>query len=226
MEIEILSLFPEYFKGPFSVSMLGRAQESGRIAIRHVDIRQFADDKHATVDDRPYGGGPGMVLKPEPVVKAIRSVKREGSHVVYLSPQGKTLNAKKCRELAEVDHLVILCGHYEGVDERALELEVDEEISIGDYVLTSGAPAAAVLVDSVVRFVPGVIGHEDAARQDSFEEGIFDTPHYTRPQEFEGKSVPEVLVGGDHQKIEAWRRKTAIEKTKRVRPELVEGVKT
>ncbi|MDN3507806.1 MAG: tRNA (guanosine(37)-N1)-methyltransferase TrmD [Simkaniaceae bacterium] len=221
MEIEILSLFPDYFQGPFDVSMIKRAKENGHISIRHTDIRQFADDKHATVDDRPYGGGPGMVLKPGPVTDAIRSVKRAGSHIVYLSPQGKPLSAKRCRELAECDHLVVLCGHYEGVDERAIELEVDEEISIGDYVLTSGAPAAVVLVDSVVRFIPGVIGHEDAAKQDSFEEGIFDTPHYTRPTEFEGKIVPDVLLSGDHKKIEAWRREAALKKTKRVRPELV-----
>jgi len=221
MEIDILSLFPEYFEGPFSVSMIARAKKSGRVTINTHNIRDFADDRHKTVDDRAYGGGPGMVLKPEPVVKAIRALRREKSLVVYLSPQGKKLSAKKCREMAEIEHLILLCGHYEGVDERAIELEVDEEVSIGDYVLTSGAPAAIVLVDSVVRFIPGVIGHEEAARNDSFENGGFDCCHYTRPEEFEGKRVPEILLGGHHAEIEKWRQRAAREKTKRVRPDLV-----
>jgi len=221
VEIEILSLFPEYFSGPFDASMLKRARDKGIISISLIDIRDFATDKHHTVDDRPYGGGPGMVLKPGPTVSAIRSVKREESHVIYLSPQGAKLDAKKCRELANYKHLVLLCGHYEGVDQRAIDMEVDEEISIGDYVLTSGAPAAVVLVDSLSRFVPGVIGNEEAADQDSFENGLFDTPHYTRPPEFEGHPVPSVLLGGNHAEIEEWRRKMAYEKTKRVRPELI-----
>jgi tRNA (guanine37-N1)-methyltransferase len=221
VEIDILSLFPEYFNGPFDVSMIGRARKSGTIRIDHVDVRRFATDKHAKVDDRPYGGGPGMVLKPDPVVAAIRSVRKEGTKVVYLSPQGKKLTAAKCRKLAKTGHLVLLCGHYEGVDERALELEVDEEISIGDYVLTSGAPAAIVLVDSVVRFIPGVIGCEESFQQDSFENGQFDTAHYTRPPEFEGLKVPDVLLGGNHAEIEKWRHEIAREKTERVRPDLV-----
>jgi len=161
-----------------------------------------------------------MVLMAEPVTKAVRSVKKENSHVVYLTPQGTPLTAKRCGELAKKPHLIVVCGHYEGIDERAIESEVDEEISIGDYVLTSGAPAAIVLVDSVSRFIPGVIGNEEAAQQDSFENGIFDCPVYTRPPVFEEKEVPEVLKNGNHAEIRAWRKAQAEKKTRRVRPDL------
>lgn len=219
--IDILSLFPEYFQGPFDVSMVNRAKQKGLIDLRLIDIRAFADNRHQKVDDRPFGGGPGMVLAPEPVAKAIRSVKGEESHVVYLSPQGTPLHAAKCAELAKRPHLILLCGHYEGIDERVLIKEVDEEISIGDYVLTNGCAAAIVLVDAMIRFIPGVIGHPDAVEQDSFQQGRFDAPHYTRPEIFEGMQVPEVLRMGHHADIEKWRRKQAIEKTIRVRPELV-----
>lgn len=222
MKFDILSLFPEYFSGPFDVSMVKRAKEMGALEIGLIDIRDFSESRHKKVDDRPFGGGPGMVLAPEPVAKAIRSVKSEKSHVVYLSPQGAVLNAKKCEELASKEHLIVLCGHYEGVDERVLEKEVDEEISIGDYVLTSGCAAAVVLVDAVIRFIPGVIGHPDAVMEDSFQNGLFDAPHYTRPEEFEGMGVPEVLREGNHAKIRQWRLEKALEKTRRVRPELVE----
>ena len=204
------------------MSILKRAKESGLVNFSLVDIRDFSEDKHNTVDDRPYGGGPGMVLKPEPLIRAIRSAKSEKSHVVYLSPQGKTLNAKKCKELSLKEDIVFVCGHYEGIDQRVIDLEIDEEISIGDYVLTSGAPAAAVVIDSVVRFIPGAIGHEDSNKEDSFEEGIFDTAHYTRPEEFEGLKVPEVLLQGNHGKIRSWRRENALKKTSEVRPDLVE----
>ncbi len=221
MKFSILSLFPEYFEGPFNVSMIKRAKEKKLIDIELVDIRKFASDKHKTVDDRPYGGGPGMVLKAPPVTAAIRNVKTSKSHVIYLSPQGKQLNAKKCRELSLESHLVVLCGHYEGVDERVVDLEVDEEISIGDYVLTSGAPAAIVLVDAVSRFIPEVIGHPEANKKDSYEEGVFDHPQYTRPYVFEDLKVPEVLIQGHHDKIENWRRKEAESKTSEVRPDLL-----
>jgi len=220
MRVDILSLFPDYFRGPFDVSILKRAQEKGLLDVQLVNIRDFAKGKHAKVDDRPYGGGPGMVLMPEPVCEAIRSVKKEKSHVVYLSPQGEKLTAAKCQQLSQKEHLVLLCGHYEGVDERALK-EIDEEISIGDYVLTNGCLAAIVLVDGVARFIPGVLGHEEAAGQDSFQEGIFDAPHYTRPEVFEGMAVPEVLKTGDHAKIAKWRRQQALAKTKRIRPDLI-----
>lgn len=226
MEIEILSLFPEYFQGPFNVSMLKRAIDAGIIAINHVNIRDFAENKHGRVDDRPFGGGPGMVLCPGPVVKAIRSVRKAGSHIVYLSPQGPKLTAAKCEKLAKYEHLVVLCGHYEGVDERALEKEVDEEISIGDYVLTNGCVAAIVLIDAMVRFIPGVIGHPEAVQEDSFQEGIFDSPHYTRPEVFEGIEVPKVLLGGNHAEIKKWRKAEAEKKTRRVRPDLYLGEKS
>jgi tRNA (guanine37-N1)-methyltransferase len=221
MRFDILSLFPDYFKGPFDVSMIKRAKEKGLLEINLVNIRDFAEGRYQQVDDRPYGGGPGMVLMAEPVARAIRSCKSERSHVIYLTPQGKPLTAKRCAELSEKPHLVILCGHYEGVDERVIENAVDEEISIGDYVLTSGAPAAIVLVDSVSRFIPGVIGNEEAPRQDSFENGMFDAPVYTRPPIFEEKDVPAVLRQGNHAEIEAWRKNQAKVKTKKVRPELL-----
>ncbi|NGX61409.1 MAG: tRNA (guanine-N(1)-)-methyltransferase [Chlamydiae bacterium] len=220
MDIEILSLFPDYFKGPFEESILKRAQEKQLLSFRHVNLRNFAFDRAKRVDDRPYGGGPGMVLKPEPVARAIGSVRRSDSHVVYLSPQGRVLTAGKCQELAQKSHLILLCGHYEGVDERVLEEEVDEEISIGDYVLTNGGLAALVLIDSVARFIPGVLGHEEAALQDSFQEGLLDCPHYTRPERFGQRGVPEVLREGNHAKVAAWRKAKAVEKTKRVRPDL------
>jgi tRNA (guanine37-N1)-methyltransferase len=225
MRIDILSLFPGYFKGPFDESMIKQARNKGILDIRLIDIRDFADNRHRRVDDRPYGGGPGMVLMPQPVTGAIRSVKSDQSKVIYLSPQGKPLTAAKCKELANEEHLILLCGHYEGIDERVLESEIDEEISIGDYVLTNGCLPAIVLVDAVVRFVPDFIGHDQAAAEDSFQEGIFDWPHYTRPEVFEDKSVPSVLLSGDHKKIAEWRRKVAKEKTRRVRPDLFEDKK-
>ena len=224
MKFDILSLFPDYFKSPFDESIIGQARKKGLINIELIDIRSFADNKNHRVDDRPYGGGPGMVLMPQSVTKAIRSVKEPGSHVVYLSPQGRTLTAAKCRELANYPHLILLCGHYEGIDERALESDVDEEISIGDYVLTNGCLPAIVLVDAVIRFVPGVLGHESAADEDSFEKGILDCPHYTRPEVFEGRSVPEVLLSGNHKKIAEWRRMKAEEKTRRTRPDLLSKI--
>ena len=223
MKYDILSLFPDYFTTPFDTSMLKRAQQKELIEIELVNIRDFATDKHQTVDDRPYGGGPGMVLKPGPLTKAIRSKRKKESHVIMLSPQGKVLNAAKCRELAKLPHLILVCGHYEAVDERVIESDIDEEISIGDFVLTSGAPAAIVLVDAVSRFIPHVIGHEQAASQDSFEgDKSFDAPHYTRPEEFEGRRVPEVLTNGNHAEIEKWRKAKGLLKTKRVRPDLIQ----
>jgi len=223
MRFDILSLFPEYFSGPLDESMIKRAKEKGILEIRLVDIRDFTEDRHNRVDDRPYGGGPGMVLMAEPVVKAIRSVKSPQAKVVYLTPQGKKLTAEKCRKLAKEEHLVLLCGHYEGIDERAITAEIDEEISIGDYVLTNGCIAAITLLDAVSRFIPGVIGHDAAADEDSFENGLLDCPHYTRPEVFEGMEVPKVLLSGDHKKIAEWRKNAAYEKTKKIRPDLLEG---
>lgn len=224
MLVDILSLFPGYFTGPFDESIIKRAREKGLIEIRLVDIRNFADNRHRRVDDRPYGGGPGMVMMPQPVTSAIRQVKSSDSYVIYLSPQGKVLTAEKSRWLAKKSHLILLCGHYEGIDQRVLDREVDEEISIGDYVLTNGALAAIVLLDSVVRFVPGVLGHALAAEEDSFEKGILDCPHYTRPEIFEEQEVPPVLLSGDHQKIADWRLEQALKKTYEVRPDLYGNV--
>lgn len=222
MLIDILTLFPGYFKGPFDESIIKLARERGLLEINLIDIRNFAENKHRRVDDRPFGGGPGMVMMPQPVSAAIRSVKKAGAHLVYLSPQGTLLNAAKARQLAAYEHLILLCGHYEGVDERVIETFVDEEISIGDYVLTNGGLAAIVLLDAVVRFVPAVLGHSDAANEDSFEKGLLDCPHYTRPEIFEGMAVPEILRSGDHSKIAAWRYAQAFEKTKRIRPDLLQ----
>jgi len=221
--IDVLSLFPGYFTGPFDQSMIKRARESGLVGIRQVDIRDFAEGKHKQVDDRTYGGGPGMVMMASPVVKAIRSVKTPDSHVVYMSPQGKRLTAQKCRELSKHKHLVILCGHYEGVDQRALDLEVDEEISVGDFVLTNGCAAALLVIDSLLRFVPGFVGNEQAVIEDSFSEPILDCPHYTRPEVFEGIEVPKVLLSGNHQQIKEWRGEQALLKTRAVRPDLLKN---
>ncbi|NGX59234.1 MAG: tRNA (guanine-N(1)-)-methyltransferase [Chlamydiae bacterium] len=221
MQVDILSLFPESFQGPFEVSILKKAREKGLISINLIDIRKFAEDKHNRVDDRPFGGGPGMVMAPGPCIRAIRSVKRNDSHVIYLSPQGQQLKAQKCESLAKKNHLILLCGHYEGVDQRVIDNEVDEMISIGDYVLTNGCLPAIVLVDATVRFIPGVLGHADAASSDSFQDGWLEGPQYTRPEEFEGMSVPEVLISGNHRKIIKWRKSQSEKITRQVRPELI-----
>jgi tRNA (guanine37-N1)-methyltransferase len=229
MDIEILSLFPEYFSGPFDESMIKRARNNGILNIRQVNIRDFAEQvggnpEQKRVDDRPYGGGPGMVLMAGPVKAAVESVRRVDSHVVYLSPQGALLTPEKCKSLSAKPHLILLCGHYEGIDQRAIDAVVDEEISIGDYVLTNGCIAAIVLVDAVARFLPGVIGHEKSAAQDSFEEGILDCPHYTHPPVVDGVKVPEVLLSGNHELIAKWRKAQALKKTQEVRNDLYLGV--
>ena len=222
MRIHILSLFPEYFKGPFDVSIIKRAKEKGILEIELVDIRDFATGKHKKVDDRPYGGGPGMVLMPEPLCKAIRSLRTPESRVIHLSPQGALLSSKVSQRLSTYSHLILVCGHYEGIDERILEKEVDEEISIGDYVLTNGCLSSIVLVDALSRFIPGVIGNEEAPLQDSFQDGLFEGPQYTKPHDFEGSLVPSVLSSGHHEEIRRWKKIQALQKTKRVRPELVQ----
>lgn len=225
MQIDILTLFPDFFDGPFRVSLMARAIAAGLVSIDLVQIRDFATDKHHKVDDRPFGGGPGMVMKPEPLTEALRSRKREGSHAIYLSPQGTPLTAKRAEKLSKMPHLVLLCGHYEGVDERVIEGEIDEEISIGDYVLISGCAPAVVLVETICRFIPGFLGDEESAYQESFQnEGLFDCPHYTRPELYEGRSVPSVLLSGDHAEIARWRKQQAYDKTKSVRPELVKNL--
>lgn len=208
MQIDILSLFPEYFEGPFNVSILKRAQEKGLIHIDLINIRDFGEGRWKKVDDRPYGGGPGMVLMPGPVTKAVRSVKKENTHVIYLSPQGKLLDVKNCQRLATYPHLVCVCGHYEGIDQRVIEAQVDEEISIGNYILTNGCLASIVLVDAVVRFIPGVLGNEDSLLDESFQEdGVCEGPCYTRPEIFEGKCVPKILLSGNHAEARKWKKK-------------------
>ena len=224
MHIDILSLFPGYFRGPFDESILKRAQDKGLLSINLVDIREFADNKYKQVDDRPYGGGPGMVMQPHPCAEAIKSCREQNAYVVFLSPQGHKLNAKKCEELAQKERLILLCGHYEGVDQRVIDAEVDEEISIGDYVLTNGCLPAMVLVDAVCRFIPGVLGHSESAQSDSFQDGLVEGPQYTRPEEWKGQKVPEVLLGGNHQEIKKWRKEQSKIKTRLVRPELTLGV--
>ena len=221
MEIDIISLFPEYFEEPLRISILGRAQKQGKLVVRTVQLRDFSEDKHGRVDDRPYGGGPGMVLQPGPLVRAIRSVKKPGSKVIYLSPQGTPLHAGLCAEMSSEEHLILICGHYEGIDERVLELEIDMEVSIGDFVLTSGCPAALVLIDAVSRFIPGVLGDDQSAVCDSFSvaEG-FDHPQYTRPPLFEGLEVPALLQNGHHAEITKWRRARARTKFEKIRPDL------
>jgi tRNA (guanine37-N1)-methyltransferase len=225
MQIDILSLFPEYFRGPFDVSILKRAKEKGLIDIRLTNIREFAEGKHKKVDDRPFGGGPGMVLKPDPLIKAIRHVKNEQSHVICLSPQGKVLTASMAQKLSEFHHLILVCGHYEGIDQRVIDAEVDEEISIGDYVLTNGCIGAIVLVDCIARFIPGVLGDEQSAQCDSFQNGGFDGPHYTTPIDFEGMSVPEVLRSGHHEHIRKWKEEQVRNKMKTIRPDLLESMR-
>lgn len=220
MKIDILSLFPEFFKGPFDVSILKRAIEKKLLEITQVNIRDFSKDPHKKVDERPFSGGPGMVLTAQPLSDAIRSVKNEKSHVIYLSPQGVPLTSNVCKRLAKKEHLVLVCGYYEGIDQRVIENEIDEEISIGDYILTSGSIASVVLVDAVSRFIPNVIGNKDATLTETFEENMFEGPQYTRPEVFEGTKVPEVLRSGDHKEIEKFKKEKALQKMKEVRPDL------
>lgn len=219
MLIDILSLFPQYFESPFNYSIIKRAIDEDIVKIRLGDIRDFSLDKHKRVDDRPYGGGPGMVLSAQPTVDAIRHVKTQNSRVIFLTPQGKKMTPTIAKRLAQEEHLVFLCGHYEGVDERVMK-EVDEEVSIGDYVLTNGCIAAIVVIDAMIRFIPHVLGHPDSAKNDSFEDKIFASPQYTRPEVFEGEPVPEVLLNGNHQEIRKWRLQKGLEKTKQVRPDI------
>jgi len=216
------------FKNPFDESMIKRAKEKGILKIKLHDLRQFTHDKHRTVDDAPYGGGAGMVMKPRPLFEAVEKIKEEidsSSRVILLSPQGRPLNQEKVKELAKERGLIFICGHYEGVDERVREHLVDEEISLGDYVLTGGELAAMVVVDAVARMLPGVLGSEDSAREDSFYEGLLDYPQYTRPSDFRGWKVPSVLLSGNHQKVKEWRRKKMLEATLRKRPDLLETLK-
>lgn len=224
MRIEVVTLFPEFIADAVRVGVLGRAIERGQVAVNATSPREFATDAHRTVDDRPYGGGPGMVLKVEPARSAIRAAKARlpaASRSVYLAADGVPLTQAKASELAQLPGLMLLAGRYEGVDERLVELEIDESVSIGDYVLSGGELPALVLIDAVVRLLPGVLGDDASAAQDSFVEGLLDWPHYTRPEQFEGRAVPEVLASGNHAAIERWRTKQALGRTWLRRPDLI-----
>ena len=220
MKFDILTLFPEMFEA-LNESIIGKAKEKSLIEINLINIRDFSKDKHKKVDDTPYGGGAGMVMMPDVVYDAYSSIKdRENAKVIYLSPQGKTLNQEKVKELSKENHLILLCGHYEGIDQRVLDEIVDEEISIGDYVLTGGELPAMVLVDSVSRYVEGVLKAE-SIEEESFSNNLLEYPQYTRPEEFRGKRVPEVLISGHHENIKKWREEKALEVTKKKRPDLL-----
>ena len=219
MKFDVLTLFPEMFE-PLNSSIIGRAKEKNLIEINLINIRDFSKDKHKKVDDTPYGGGAGMVMMPDVVYDAYKSVEDKNAKVIYMSPQGKKLTQKKVEELANEEHLIILCGHYEGIDQRVIDKIVDEEISIGDYVLTGGEIPAMVLIDSVSRYNSGVIA-EESREEESFANGILEYPQYTRPEVFEGVKVPEVLLSGHHANIEKWRKEKALEITKLKRPDLL-----
>ncbi len=222
MEFDVLTLFPRILEGPLEESILKRARERELVKIRIHDVRDFTHDKHRVVDDKPYGGGPGMLMKPEPIFEAVESVRRDESRVLLMTPQGRRFDQATARRLAAARHLVIICGHYEGIDERVREALVDEEISIGDYVLTNGALAAAVLVDAVTRLLPGVLGDDQSAAADSFENGLLEYPQYTRPAQFRGMQVPPVLVSGNHAAIASWQKEQARQRTRQRRPDLTD----
>ncbi|MHC1698285.1 MAG: tRNA (guanosine(37)-N1)-methyltransferase TrmD [Geobacteraceae bacterium] len=224
MKFDLLTLFPGMFSGPFSESIIKNAVEKGLVEISLHNIRDFAFDKHRVTDDYPYGGGAGMVMKVEPLTACLESVKaaRPLSKVILTTPGGRPLNQSLVEELASEDGLIIICGRYEGVDERIREIFVDMEISIGDFVLTGGEPAAVVLVDAVSRFIPGVLGSSESAQDDSFGNGLLEYPQYTRPPEFRGLTVPSVLLSGNHQEIRRWRRRQSLRRTFFARPELLE----
>ncbi len=224
MIIEVLTLFPEIFSSPLKHSILGKALERGLLNVRLRNIRDYAFDKHRQVDDRPFGGGSGMLMKPEPLAAAIEAVRSEvpGIRVVLLTPQGKLFDQDKARELASLESIALISGRYEGVDERIREHWVDEELSIGDYVLSGGEFAALVVIDVIARLVPGVLGDEESCVEESFSEGLLEYPQYTRPRNFRGYEVPEVLVSGNHEAIRRWRRRESLKRTLEKRPELID----
>ena len=233
MKIDILTIFPDFFRGPLDYGIVRRVREAGLATIEVHDLRAFAHDRHRTVDDRPFGGGEGMVLKPEPIFECIEGLSIQGraerlapdakQSVVLLSAQGRRFDQSGAEELANLERIVLICGRYEGVDERVNDALVTEEISIGDYVLSGGEPAAIVVVDGIVRLQPGALGSDTSAENDSFSDGLLDCPHYTRPAEFRGMKVPEVLLNGNHAEIEKWRAEKALEKTRSIREDLLKG---
>ncbi len=221
LRIDVLTLFPGMFAGPLDESIVRRARDRGILDLRIVDFRGFARDKHKTVDDRPFGGGPGMLLKPEPLFEAVESLRQPGTKTVLLSPSGRKFSQAAAGGLAKEKHLILVCGSYEGVDERFRDRLVDEEISIGDYVLTNGALPAMVVIDTVCRLLPGVLGDEASSVDESFTNGFLEYPQYTRPAEFRGMKVPEILLSGHHAEIEKWRRRQALKRTSERRPDLL-----
>jgi tRNA (guanine37-N1)-methyltransferase len=229
MRIDIVTLFPEICRGPLNESMMKRAQKNDALELHTHNLRDWTTDKHHVVDDTPFGGGQGMVMKPEPIFNAVEELKKEIPNarfekpkVILMSPAGRRFDQELARELSAESHLIIVCGHYEGVDHRVVEHLIDKEISIGDYVLTNGAIAAVVLVDAIVRLIPGVLGDEQSALDDSFREGLLEAPQYTRPAEFRGWRVPEVLLGGNHGEIAKWRKEQSQKRTRENRPDLLE----
>jgi tRNA (guanine37-N1)-methyltransferase len=220
MLVHLVTIFPEFFDCTLQCSVLRIAQEKGILQVEKINLRDFADDAYRTVDDYPFGGGAGMVMKPEPIFKAVRSVQTEQSWVVLLSPQGRRFTQGVAGELAGKPHLVLICGHYKGVDERVREFLVQDEISIGDYVLSGGEIPALALLEATTRLLPGVVGDEESVNSDSFMAGLLGAPYYTRPREFESRAVPEVLVAGDHEKVRRWRRQKSLELTRERRPDL------
>jgi tRNA (guanine37-N1)-methyltransferase len=221
MQVSIVTIFPEMFPGPLGHSLLAKAQASGLIGVEAVDLRRFTTDRHHTVDDAPYGGGGGMVLKPEPFFRAVEALRRDGTRVLMPGPAGRRLDQQLVLDLARERHLVILCGHYEGVDQRVHDHLVDVEVSLGDYVLSGGELAAMVIVDAIARQIPGVVGDFRSVEQDSFSDSLLDHPHYTRPQMYLGIEVPEVLLSGDHARIKRWRRRESLRITRARRPDLL-----
>lgn len=220
MKIDVLTLFPAMFAGPLDESIVQRAREKGVLELAVHNLRDYTHDRHKTVDDRPFGGGPGMLLKPEPVFEAIESLKRERTRVILMSPAGRKFDQAAARELSGQAHLLLVCGSYEGFDERIREHVADDELSIGDYVLTNGALPAMVVIDAVTRLLPGVLGDDESSRDESFSENLLEYPHYTRPAEFRGMKVPEVLLSGNHAEIAKWRAEQARRRTKERRPDL------
>jgi tRNA (guanine37-N1)-methyltransferase len=222
MKIDVLTLFPAMFAGPLDESIIKRAREAGRLDLAIHNLRDYAHDRHRTVDDRPFGGGPGMLLKPEPIFEAVESLAREGTRVILLSPAGRPFSQAIARELAGLEHVLFVSGHYEGFDERVRQKLAQDELSIGDYVLTNGALPVMVIIDAVTRLLPGVLGDAESALEESFSEGLLEYPQYTRPAEFRGMKVPEILLSGNHAEIARWRDEQARLRTEQRRPDLLE----